>query len=366
MRRALAAPIGTLPLRELAQGRRDVAIAVDDISRPTPHSQILPYILEELDAAGIDESQVHVIFGVGTHRVLTRDDCVKKLGADLMDRLHTSMHNAYDNTEFLGYSPMGLPVHVNRDFMRADLKMVLGMLTPRGPYFGGGAKLILPGVCGRETVYWQHAVCDASDFRNHCDQVARMVGVDFMVNVMLSPELEIIGMVAGDITAAFEQGVEKAKILYGTDLPLNQDVAICNAWPKDNEGVQAGLGKVPLYGTGFRVVREGGTIVTVSACPEGRGWHGVLDPGGIIRGRRKATGKETVSAIPPVRQVYFSPYMNRYDIRELFGEHAVGCRTWDEVLATLSAHHGPGTRVSVFPYGALQYGRLEQLEPSLP
>ncbi|MBN1400374.1 MAG: DUF2088 domain-containing protein [Anaerolineae bacterium] len=361
IRAALAAPIGAPPLRELARGRRDAVIVVDDISRPTPHSQVLPYLLEELAEAGIPEERVHVIFGIGTHRVMTRQDCVKKIGAELMDRLHTSIHNAYDNTEFVGYSPMGLPVHLNRDFLRADCKIVLGMLTPRGPYFGGGSKLVLPGVCGRETIFWQHRVMGNTTFREHCDQVARIAGVDFMVNVLLNPQLEIMGLVAGDIVEAFERGTILAKDLYGTDLPLGQDIAICNNWPKDTEGAQAGFAKAPLYGTGFQVVRDGGIIVTIAACPEGRGWHGVLDPGSYLRTRRLSTGQESVSALPRVRQVYWSPCMNRHDIRAVFGEQAIHCRTWEKVLALLLEAHGKHARACVFPYATIQYGKREAL-----
>ena len=42
LRRALAAPIGTAPLRELARGKRSAAIVVDDLTRPTPAS-VIPF-----------------------------------------------------------------------------------------------------------------------------------------------------------------------------------------------------------------------------------------------------------------------------------------------------------------------------------
>jgi lactate racemase len=65
IRRALAESIDALPLREFAKGKKSAAIVVDDLSRPTPAFRLLPYILQELEAAGLGEDQVkiHMCFG---------------------------------------------------------------------------------------------------------------------------------------------------------------------------------------------------------------------------------------------------------------------------------------------------------------
>jgi len=56
IRAAFNKPIGSPPLRELAQGKHEVAIIFDDISRPTRAAELIPYVLEELEAAGIPET----------------------------------------------------------------------------------------------------------------------------------------------------------------------------------------------------------------------------------------------------------------------------------------------------------------------
>jgi lactate racemase len=152
IRAAFATPVGSPPLRELARGRRDATILFDDLSRPTPAYRIVPYLLEELAAAGLGDDQVRIVFGLGCHRALTRDDMIKKLGADLVQRLHVTNHNTHDNLEFIGVSSHGVPVWVNRDFARADCRIAAGMIAPHGPFFGGGAKLVMPGVSGYQTV----------------------------------------------------------------------------------------------------------------------------------------------------------------------------------------------------------------------
>ena len=153
IRRALSEPIGTPPLREFARGRSSAAILIDDLSRPTPAYRLLPYVLEELAAAGIPEERIKIIFALAAHRPLTRDDMIKKVGLEIVERMQLINHNAYENLEFLGYSSRGIPVFVNRDLTSCELRIAMGMITPADdsaqpsayprefsrPPFGGGA-----------------------------------------------------------------------------------------------------------------------------------------------------------------------------------------------------------------------------------
>ncbi|HEX6970739.1 MAG TPA: lactate racemase domain-containing protein, partial [Limnochordia bacterium] len=135
IRAALERPIGSPRLADIARGRRTAAILIDDLSRPTPAYRLLPFVLEELAAGGIGPDQVCVIAAVAAHRPMTRADFVKKIGAELVDRLRVLNHNAYENLDFLGHSSRGVPIFVNRDFMSCDVRIALGMITPRGSFF---------------------------------------------------------------------------------------------------------------------------------------------------------------------------------------------------------------------------------------
>ena len=115
IRDAFANPIGAPPLREVARGRKNAAIVIDDISRPTPAYRILPYILAELQASGIGEDDVIVIVATGAHRSFQRNDWVLKIGQDLTDRLDIRSHNPTENLEFYGTSSQGAPIWINRD-----------------------------------------------------------------------------------------------------------------------------------------------------------------------------------------------------------------------------------------------------------
>ena len=351
IRRAFAHPIGSPPLRELARGRRDAAILIDDLTRPTPAYRTIPYVLEELAAAGLSDDRVRIVCALACHRAMTRDDFIKKLGLDLVERLHVVNHNAHDNLEFYGLTSQGVPLWVNRDFALADVKIAAGMITPRGPFFGGGCKLLLPGACGWQTIFADHSRIGSDVFRAHAAEVARMVGLEFIANPLLNEQLEIMAMVAGDPEAAYWHGVEIGKELYHTEVPEAVDVVICNAWPKDSEGTQSAMALVPLHGAYGKLLKEGSTVVIATASPEGLGYHSLMGPGTQLRLKQLAdqAGKLQWAGI------LFSPNLHAEDVRAMYGDAVAFCKTWEQVLAILEARHGASARVCVFPTGAMQY-----------
>ena len=71
--RALANPIGSKPLRELVRGAGKVVIVADDNTRLTPTDKIIPVLLDEMNAAGVRDSQITVIIALGTHRFMTQE-----------------------------------------------------------------------------------------------------------------------------------------------------------------------------------------------------------------------------------------------------------------------------------------------------
>ncbi len=348
IRKAFANTIGSPRLSELAKGKRSAAIIIDDLSRPTPASRLLPYILEELEAAGIGENQVRIIAAVAAHRPMVREDFIKKVSQKIVDRYYVTNHDAYGTLDFLGHSSRGIPIYINRDFMSCDVRIALGMITPRGGFFGGGSKLVLPGVAGHVTITANHRYIH-DGFREHLDEVGRMAGLNFLVNPLLNPDLDITSLVTGDPVKAYWEGVERGKDLYASPFPDNLDVAIFNAFPKDSEFMQAGMAMVPVNsGNHRKKIKDNATVVIISASPEGLGWHSVFGPlGSLSSGKPSAPGHW--------RTIMFSPGVNKWDVLAKHGSGVTHCKTWEETLSELKKIHGDQTRVGVFPCGAMQY-----------
>ncbi len=346
IRQRLSTPIGTPDLETLAQKATSAAILIDDLSRPTPSFRLLPYLLEQLHASGIEDDRITIIAAVAAHRPMTREDFIRKVGIDIVDRYRVVNHNAYENLEFLGNSSQGVPIFVNRDFMGCQLRIALAMITPRGGFFGGGAKLLIPGACGQQTILLNHRYVHGDAFRPHLDEVARMAGLSYIVNPLLNESLEIIELVAGDPEQAYRQGCEFGGELYATQIPSGPlDIGIFNAFPKDTELCQAGLAMVPLGSSNHDPFTQEATIVIASACSEGAGWHSVLGPGTALRGKPRPQARRTF---------IYSPAVNRFDCESLYAEHVTLFRSWSPLLESLQQLHGPTARVAVFPAGAIQ------------
>ena len=68
IRRAMLEPVGCAPLRDIALGKSDAVVVINDLTRPTPSEVMLKFIVEELRVAGIREDEVTVVIATGNHR----------------------------------------------------------------------------------------------------------------------------------------------------------------------------------------------------------------------------------------------------------------------------------------------------------
>jgi nickel-dependent lactate racemase len=333
---------------------------VDDLSRPTPAWRLLPLILEELAAGGLAPERVRIIMGVAGHRPMMREDCIKKLGRGIVDQMEVRNHCPFENLAYLGTTSFGTPVHLNRDFMSADLKLCVGSINPHGmPGFGGGGKLVLPGVAGIESLYQNHRGdnglrgglnnVETNERRADLEEAARMAKLDAVVNVVVNSRRGIAGLFIGDLVEAHRAGVALARRIYATPVPAGWDVGFFNAYPKDNELVQAAMG-FNIWGSAPEpIVHERGTVVLCTAASEGAGFHALYGPG-MRLGRDRNMAADFASR----ELLIFSPGINRHDLPPATRAATTLCRTWDEVIVALRDRHGPGTRAAVFPCGALQ------------
>ena len=359
---AFANPIGTPTIAELARGKRTVAIAVDDLSRPTPGGRLLPSIMRQLEEGGIDLDRVRVVMAVGLHRPLLRPDYVKKLGQIATDRLEVHNNFPFDNLADLGVSDTGTPVRICRFFAEADLKIGLGCITPHGgPGFGGGAKIVVPGVASYETISSIHTPgrfktglldVEHNELRAEMEHIARdKVGLDCIANVVPTSRRQIAGLFVGDLVDAHRAGVRLARQVFATEMPAEPaDVVITNAYPKDTEYQQRGTALNVLASSSQPMVKEGGTIVLIAASPEGRGYHVLYGPG--MRCDPEKSQEQVQRAAQTMQGasvVMFAPW-----IPPVYAPGAVLLRRWDDLVDYLQDKHGDRATVAVFPCGSIQ------------
>lgn len=271
---ALQHPISSKPLRELAKGCQSAAIVVSDITRPCPTYKFLSFLLEEIPLENIQ-----VIFALGIHRPLSSMEQKKLVGEKCFSRIKAVNFNPED-VHFLGETSRGTPVEVFRSYLEADLKICTGNIEYHYfAGFSGGAKAVMPGISSRRAIEHNHSfLLDpqaqpgkiyGNPVREDIEEYGKLAGIDFLFNVVLNQEKEIIGAFAGNFQKAFFQGASFYDRLFRTEINELADVIITSpgGHPKDLNLYQALKALENVRGA----LKPGGTIILVASCPEGFG-----------------------------------------------------------------------------------------------
>lgn len=354
IRDALAHPIGTSPIRELARGKRTAAVIVEDLTRPLRGEDVVPYVIDELHAGGISYDDVTIIIGIGAHRPLGQREYRRKLGDRIFDSFLAVNPNLYENQVYVGTTAAGTPVEICRDAAEADIKVSVSSIMPHnGAGFSGGGKLILPGVCSMRTIEHHHSkytsyATDRSSFgdpecsfRHEIEEVARLAHLDVIVDAVLNSRLDVVGLFVGDLVQAHRAGVSLGWQVYPARAPAGVDVAIISGFPRDYELGQITAALAP--NTGGTSVREGGAVLLLGGGQEGVGYHALRDR---YVPTRKSSPKGNYDLL------VYSPQVSVKEVACAFPE---GTRFFDnveEALAILEVAY-PQARANVFPQGAM-------------
>ncbi len=361
MRYALQKPFGTPRLREMAKEGDQVCILFDDLPKPTPASRIVPFVLEELHEGGVTDEQIRFICAPGTHRPLIYPEFAAKLGKEIVEKYPVYNHSIWENVVYMGETSRGTPVYVNREFASCDLRVAIGSLFPHPlAGFGGGGKIIMPGISGIETIDHHHSNkdmhrniglgrVDDNVFRLDIEDAARLAGLHFKIDSVLNNRREVVGLFAGDLVAEHRAGVELARQVYQTETVADADVVVLNSYPDECQLVRS-MACIPGS------LREGGDVVIITHSHEGQNLHQWASRFGTDYGGRGYNPTHVYAHIEKAAKIIVvAPHLSRYD-RDLIGppEKLTWCKTWAEALAELVGRHGPGAKVGVYPYAPMQ------------
>ncbi len=276
--RALAEPVGTLPLFRLVSPDMRIAIIVDDHTRLTPARHILPSILEGLKRGGVPEKNITLIIAGGTHRPMSPEEKRQKFGEQVLQRFTVLDHDCLNQNKLqsFGVTKRGTFIQVNSDAMKADFRLAVGVIFPHFPAgWGGGAKMLLPGIAGAETVAQFHLLGSVhadtrlgqidTVTRREMEEFAARVGLHFIFNVVLDAQGDILRAFAGDFVQAHRAGVESARAIYEVEVKEPADLVISSTSPIDHDYFQVMKG---LYSAEV-CTKPGGEIILVSPVYEG-------------------------------------------------------------------------------------------------
>lgn len=280
---AMRSPIGSAPLKEVVKSGDKVCLVVADITRAWNRaSEFLIYVVDELNLAGIPDKDIYIVFAQGTHRPHTDEENITCVGEEVARRITMYQHISTDKSQqtYLGKTTLGTEVWIDKRVVDADKVILINAVSTHDMAgFGGGRKLILPGVAGFDTVQQNH--CHAlgatlgsglnpdakllkiegnpvsSDMQEACD----MVHPCFLVHSIINEEGRISSMVGGDPYEAWLEGTKETYRLQKVPMKQQADVTIVSAggYPKDTNLYQG----TKCYSTAEIATKKGGIIITM-------------------------------------------------------------------------------------------------------
>jgi nickel-dependent lactate racemase len=281
---ALDSPIGSLPLAELARGKRTAAISVCDITRPAPNRLTVPPVLRRLEEAGIQRENITILIATGLHRPATAAEIREICGEEIAAAYRVVNHDARDlsSHRHLGSTGSGTPVYIDERFVAADLHLTFGFIEPHLMLgYSGGRKLIAPGLAAQETIKVLHSPRFMRDPRavegsiednplhRELLEIARLARHDFLVDVALARDRSIAGIFAGAPEPAHRAGADFVSnvLLETLDEPVDAAITTSAGYPLDLTFYQSIKGVTAAS----HIVKQGGQILLVAACQEGAG-----------------------------------------------------------------------------------------------
>jgi nickel-dependent lactate racemase len=282
-REALTSPVSGPPFRSLIGGGKSVAIVIDNQFRPTPVSKLLPAVFDVLEEAGVTDACV--ITGNGKVFPLSESDIEKKVGRENLDRMERAGIGLFQNEPrneaaytYFGVTSRGTPVWIHNEVAKRDVVIAIGQAQANHWGYGGGGKLIMPGVASDETIEANH--CNftmspqthygalAGPMRSDIDEIATMVGLDYTINALLDTRGRVLDIIGGAHPQAHREAIVKFNQIYAYENPVAEkgqaDIAICGVFaPTDHLFFHTGWG---CMSSDF-VVKDGGTIIYCSPSP---------------------------------------------------------------------------------------------------
>ena len=278
VRTSILNPIGSRPLNEIFNSEDRVVIITSDITRPMPTYKVLPMLVDELLKAGVQKENIEVVFARGSHRFHSEDEKRHLMGE--MYGVIKCFDSDSEKLVHVGTTSRGTPVDIDERVMKANKRICLGNVEYHYfAGFSGGYKAIMPGVSTPSAITLNHRLMvsekakagNISDnpVRQDIDEAGKMVGVDFIVNVILNTKKEIIDCFAGDATLAHKEACKKLEAIYASNISEKADIVVVSngGAPKDLNLYQT---QKALDNAGH-AIKDNGVIILIGSCIEGFG-----------------------------------------------------------------------------------------------
>ena len=373
---SLDAPIDSAPLCRRVTPGSTVALVVSDMSRFWMRQDlVVPHLVDYLtQRCGVRERDITIVIANGTHTGGDEAELRTLVTDAVYDRITVENHDCESkDLVYLGTTPHGSPVSINRTAALADMVICLGAATHHVMAgFGGGRKSILPGISGMETICHNHAysldpACLMSNPRigngkvkdnplnDDMCEAAAMVPQLYMVNLVMNAEMQLAEIYAGHYLTSWQKACEAVDRIYRVKVPEKADaiIASCGGFPKDMSLYQ-GTKTIDNVETGLK---PGGTLILLIEARDGGGpaeYFGWIDD--LLGGTMEKRLREHFT-VPGYIFLLNCEQAHRYNILMLTSVPQetvapMGLKAFSDVDELMKAAHLEGKSLYVIPNGS--------------
>jgi nickel-dependent lactate racemase len=375
-RAAMESPNASPPLSDLVRARDRVAIVIPDITRPLPTDRLLPWLLGAI--AHVPDPQIVIINGTGSHRANTPSELAAMVGPAILARYRVVNHDSHDSSTLAGagVGADGHPVLLNREYVNADRRIVLGFIEPHFMAgFSGGAKAVFPGIAAIDAIMRYHdarmigdpkttwGLLKGNPTQERIRHDGTLLPIDFCINVTLNRDRQITQFFCGDVLTAHDRGCafSRETAMVPCDRPFDVVVTTNSGYPLDQNLYQAVKG----MSAAAQVVAPSGYIATAARCNDGFPAHGnfrtllmqhespqaildtILAPGFLLYDQWEA---QMLANIQMKARVGLFSELADDDVRRA---HLEPIRDIAAVVDREIAAKGPDVRIAVLPEGPM-------------
>ena len=232
IRSALKNPVGGKSIGDIAKSETKVSIVLDE-SFFQINRMIIHTLIDELGSAGIRDEDVTLIIAHDPFRLSSEHDLPSDTG--LFERLRIIRHNPGDRENVYFGSPSGIKFYINRNFLEADVKILVGIVEPH-PIIGyaGGWELIIPGIAdtnssneifklGLDEITRRGRLKDNPVYEE-ISGAAEKVHVDLALHIVMNGEFKVVKAFAGEVDKSFLEAVKFADSIYRIPVEDRADI----------------------------------------------------------------------------------------------------------------------------------------------
>ncbi len=274
----------------LAATRPDLArpaVVVADKTRLCGYPAYLPILMEALLGAGASEDRVTLFIAYGTHGRQSEAESRSAYGP-AYERFRWVHHRCEAPGLFveMGHTRRGTPVRMRADILDASCRITFGAISHHYfAGFGGGRKLIFPGLGERAAIYANHGLFLDRDRRalaagcrpgrvagnplaEDLDEVADFRPADMAVHAILDSRGRVCDLMVGRGPEHFQAACRRhAGHCEAGGGPFARVLASCGGTPKDINFIQSH--KAVHHAAAFTA--DGGRLIVLARCPDGIG-----------------------------------------------------------------------------------------------